>query len=126
VSGQANVNALLYFAIAGDPFDVAERVGEALGVRLGSHDYDTQHDRRHFRGSALGLEVDLTSLDARQEGRLYRLSAVSSAESASGDDQDWVQLDGHLRRLLARVDPAGIWTLEEFEAEQAGRGPDRA
>ena len=126
MSGEANANALLYLSVAGDPFEVAERVGDALGVRLESHDYDTRHDRRHFRGSALGLEVDLTSLDEQPEGRLYRLSAVSSAESASGDDQDWVHLDGHLRRLLARVDPAGIWTLEEFEAEQAGRGPDRA
>jgi hypothetical protein len=97
VSGEANINALLYFAVAGDPFEVAERVGDALGVRLESHDYDTRHDRRLFRGSALGLDVDLTSLDARPEGTLYRLSAVSSAEAGADDDRDWVHLDGHLR-----------------------------
>lgn len=126
MSGEANVNALLYFAVAGDPFEVAERVGDALGVWLEPHDYDTRHDHRFFRGSALGLDVDLTSLDTRPEGRLYRLSAVSSAEAGSDDDRDWVHLDGHLRRLLERVDPVRIWTLDELEAEQAQRGPDGA
>jgi hypothetical protein len=122
LQSDGNLTAVLYFAVAGPAELTATRVGEALGTSFELNDVEPTLGRLTFSGRVFGMGLSLTSLDDWPEGTTYRLTAVAEGP-ALDEGAGWLDVEGHLRRLVQAIEPAAVWGLEELREEYRLRNP---